>query len=302
MLIFNKNVYFFKLCLKASATRSGMWVRRVKWLLRALHTSAGMKHKKKQHVKPFMPQMCWQSGGVFIFQQSALTHCAPPQPLLLPVWCVRSCRVFLSLLSFQGNMCAGILPQLRQGLAGSTVGTGRVWESRTLVPSLLPSPTLSLILIRFCSSGCLPPNVLTRTVLRSSFYFVTFHTFVSYLIHVFNIAFLRLYLLKWEIKHLFPHHCVSVFVPLLWSHPESLWFLEVFWSTQPFCGPPLSPVLPLPLKASPAFTLTACLERHWGHLHEQSQPVRLKEGVKRQVSQKADSLDWHFCNCLAYKT
>lgn len=25
--------------------------------------------------------------------------------------------------SFQGNMCAGILPQLRQGLAGSTVGT-----------------------------------------------------------------------------------------------------------------------------------------------------------------------------------
>lgn len=32
--------------------------------------------------------------------------------------------------SFQGNMCAGILPQLRQGLAGSTVGTCWVWERR----------------------------------------------------------------------------------------------------------------------------------------------------------------------------
>lgn len=163
MIILNK-MYFFKPCIKALDTGSGMWVSRVKWLLRALHTSDGIKQKKKQHVKPFMPQMCWQSGGVFIFQQSALTHCTPPQPLLLPVWCVRSCRVFLSLLSFQGNMCAGILSQLRQGLAGSTVGTSRVWESTTLVPSLLPSPTLSLILIRFCSSGCLPPYVLTHTV------------------------------------------------------------------------------------------------------------------------------------------
>jgi len=40
--------------------------------------------------------------------------------------------------SFQGNMCAGILPQLRQGLAGSTVGTGRVWESRGSVPLSFP--------------------------------------------------------------------------------------------------------------------------------------------------------------------
>lgn len=67
--------------------------------------------------------------------------------------CLSDVSEALSSCSFQGNMCAGILPQLRQGLAGSSVGTGRVWESRALVPSLIPSLTLSLILTRFCSSS-----------------------------------------------------------------------------------------------------------------------------------------------------
>lgn len=43
-----------------------------------------------------------------------------------------------SVRSFQGNMCAGILPQLRQGLAGFTVGTGRVWERGGSVPLSFP--------------------------------------------------------------------------------------------------------------------------------------------------------------------
>lgn len=43
-----------------------------------------------------------------------------------------------SLRSFQGNMCAGILPQLRQGLARSAVGTNRVWENRGTNPLSFP--------------------------------------------------------------------------------------------------------------------------------------------------------------------
>lgn len=42
------------------------------------------------------------------------------------------------LCSFQGNMCAGILPQLRQGLARSAVGTNRVWENRGTNPLSFP--------------------------------------------------------------------------------------------------------------------------------------------------------------------
>lgn len=57
--------------------------------------------------------------------------------------------------SFQGNMCAGILPQLRQGLAGSTVGTSRVWESRGSVPLSFPhrhSASFSLALVHQTAS------------------------------------------------------------------------------------------------------------------------------------------------------
>lgn len=98
------------------------------------------------------------------------TQHASGQPLLLPVWCVRGSPCAPH--SFQGNMCTGILPQLRQGLSGSTVGTGWVWESRAFVSSLLPSPTLSLILTRSCSSNWLLPAFLTLTLnWLHSFYF-----------------------------------------------------------------------------------------------------------------------------------
>lgn len=73
----------------------------------------------------------------------------------------------LSLRSFLGNMCAGILPQLRQGLARSAVGTGRLWETEALSLSL-PSPTLSLILTRSCSSSCLPPLYFSPCYCNSS--------------------------------------------------------------------------------------------------------------------------------------
>lgn len=50
--------------------------------------------------------------------------------------------------SFQGNMCAGILPQLRQGLGRSAVGTEC---GKTEGPALSPSlTTLSLILTCSC--------------------------------------------------------------------------------------------------------------------------------------------------------
>lgn len=60
-----------------------------------------------------------------------------------------------ALRSFQGNMCAGILPQLRQGLARSTVGTSRVWENRGSVPLSFPhrhSASFSLALVHQAAS------------------------------------------------------------------------------------------------------------------------------------------------------
>lgn len=60
-----------------------------------------------------------------------------------------------ALRSFQGNMCAGILPQLRQGLARSAVGTDRVWENRGSVPLSFPhrhSASFSLALVHGAAS------------------------------------------------------------------------------------------------------------------------------------------------------
>lgn len=60
-----------------------------------------------------------------------------------------------ALRSFQANMCAGILPQLRQGLARSAVGTSRVWENRGSVPLSFPhrhSASFSLALVHEATS------------------------------------------------------------------------------------------------------------------------------------------------------
>lgn len=97
---------------------------------------------------------------MFIFQQSALTHCASTRALCPSLSDVSEAPELSSpfaLRSFQGNMCAGILPQLRQGLAGFTVGTGRVWESRGSVPLSFPhshSASFSVAVVH--QAGSLP--------------------------------------------------------------------------------------------------------------------------------------------------
>lgn len=79
-----------------------------------------------------------------------------------------------ALRSFQGNMCAGILPQLRQGLARSAVGTGGVWENRGSVPLSFPhrhSASFSLALVHEAASLPCPshPNCNSSSSLFSPY-------------------------------------------------------------------------------------------------------------------------------------
>lgn len=93
--------------------------------------------------------------------------------------------------SFQGNMCAGILPQLRQGLARSAVGTGRVWENRGSVPLSFPhQPSASFSLALVHQAASLPPSRLSHPYCKSFstishpisclFSTFSFHTFQSH--------------------------------------------------------------------------------------------------------------------------
>lgn len=143
-----------------------MWLSNAKWLLRALFMLDRVRReKKKKLVKPFMHETCWQSGGMFIFQQSALTHCASAQPLW-PVWCVRGSRAFLSLRStlIPGEHVRWNSPPIKTGISQVRCGNRPSVGKQRVCPSLLPSPTLSLILTRSCSRSCLPPVFLTLTV------------------------------------------------------------------------------------------------------------------------------------------
>lgn len=103
-----------------------------------------------------------------------------------------------ALRSFQGNMCAGILPQLRQGLARSTVGTGRVWENRGSVPLSFPhrhSASFSLALVHKAAS--LP--CLSHPYCNSS----------SSLFSPYILSFLNILILYLSIR-LFAAHCLSL--------------------------------------------------------------------------------------------
>lgn len=82
--------------------------------------------------------------------------------------------------SFQGNMCAGILPQLRQGLGRSAVGTecGKT-EGPALSPSLTDTqPHSHLLLLK------LPPSCLTLTVTLPPTFTHHIFCFASYSHHI----------------------------------------------------------------------------------------------------------------------
>lgn len=112
-----------------------------------------------------MHQTCWQSGGMFIFQRSALTHCASGQPLW-PVWCVRSYRAFLSPRSplIPGEHVRWNSPPIKTGISQVHCGNRPSVGKQRVCPSLLPSATQphshSLLFIKLPPS----PVFLTLTV------------------------------------------------------------------------------------------------------------------------------------------
>ncbi len=194
-----------------------------------------------------------------------------------------------ALRSFQGNMCAGILPQLRQGLARSAVGTERVWETEGL--SLSPSLTDTQPHSHSLSSTKLPPSLvfLTRTVnLPPPLSHPIFCLSSTFSLQNFQFVSLQLTLIKPHfhkfIFHCFPSHLFNrctltpfnfllfiLFSPLSQPpristafSPNSSRFSEVHGSS---VLPSPAPSL-LPLNASPAFILKACLEESWRLLHE----------------------------------
>lgn len=176
-------------------------------------------------------------------------------------------------------MCAGILPQLRQGLAGFTVGTLSSVGKQRVCPSLLPSLTPSFSVAVVHKAGPPPLVFLTFTVTLPPLFshpvlFSPHYLFSPFSCSslpsknqfsvVFPLTFIimdtdPIYFLSFSF-FLFPSH----------SHPESpqlsVLILQGFVhgsSVLPSAAPSL-----LPLNASPAFILKACLEGSWGLLHE----------------------------------
>lgn len=124
------------------------------------------REKETQNLmKPFAHQTCWQSRSMFIFQQSALTRRVSAQPPW-PVWCVRITQAFLSLRSMliPGEHVCWNSPPIKTGISQVRCGNQPSVGKQRVCPSLLPSPTLSLILARPCSWSYLPPVLLTLTV------------------------------------------------------------------------------------------------------------------------------------------
>lgn len=104
-------------------------------------------------------------GRVFIFRQSALNtlNTASSRPAAVPRLMCRSGpgpRAPFARRHRRLNMCAGILPQLRQGLARSAVGTSRVWENTASVPVSFPHRRSGLMR----PPSLVPPVTLTLTV------------------------------------------------------------------------------------------------------------------------------------------
>lgn len=144
---------------------------------------------------------------------------------------LRSLPSPFALRSFQGNMCAGILPQLRQGLARSTVGTERVWENRGSVPLSFPhrhSASFSLALVHQAASlPCLSHPYCNSSSSLFSPYIPQLSHFIPYTVC------------------LFAAHCLSlpsknhffIVPPLIFliTHTDPLYFL--FFS---FSFPPIS--------------------------------------------------------------
>lgn len=115
-----------------------------------------------------MRQTCWQSGSMFIFRQSALTHCAPAQPLGL-VWCVRNSQPFLSLLStlIPGEHVRWNSPPIKTGISqvrcGNQPECGKT-EGQTLSPFLTDTQPHSRSLL-FTK---IPPSRLSHPYCNSS--------------------------------------------------------------------------------------------------------------------------------------
>lgn len=215
-------------------------------------------------MKPFTHRTCWQSGSMFIFQQSALAHCVWAQPPR-PVWCVRSTQAFLSLRStlIPGEHVCWNSPPIKTGISQVRCGNRpSVGKQRVCLCSLLPSPTLSLILARSCSWSYLPPVFLTLTVpLPPSF---SHPIFLNFLILKLSVFLFRALFNPGFIKSMsccFPYHLflklctLTHFIfpsfyplfPLFLSHPESpqpsVLILQGFLKCMARLGSPLPPLL-----------------------------------------------------------
>lgn len=107
---------------------------------------ARIEKETEKPVKPFKRETCWQSGSMFIFRQSALTHCASAQPLSF-VWCVRSTQACLSLRSTLipvEHVCWNS-PPIKTGISQVRCGNQPSVGKQRVCPSLLPSFSLALV-------------------------------------------------------------------------------------------------------------------------------------------------------------
>lgn len=172
-----------------------MWPSNAKWLLRALFMLDRVKRKRnKKTLRPLMYQECWQSGGMFIFQQSAVTHCASAQPPW-PVWCVRSSRAFLSLCTalIPGEHVRWNSPPIKTGISQVRCGNRPSVGNRGSVALSFPhrhSASFSLALVHEAASlPCLSHPYCKSSSSLFSPYILSFFFFLSSTFSFWNFQF-----------------------------------------------------------------------------------------------------------------
>lgn len=167
------------------------------WLLRAPFLLVGVNKTKQWDLSSILFIRCADRQAVCLYSNKVPSH-IEQQPSHCGSSDVSEAPVPLSrfaLLSFQGNMCNGILPQLRQGLAGPAVGTTGVWENGGFVPvsfshrhsfSLTHEATSLPSFSPYCnsSSSSFSPNSRLSLIFPIQNLFI--NPFLNFSFHLFN--------------------------------------------------------------------------------------------------------------------